>query len=475
MADDFKWADEIADEHMRQPGVAGMLGDAATLTGHAISGAASGLNPLHIPSAMWEVGKQAAGALSEGDAGGVIDALGMNPKEAQDRANAHAELAFGAGNHIEGAFHKLMGVLPFIGPAGDQAVTDLMEGIRNGDAGKIGDAVGNVGAIIAPEALRLTPKVPGATATAESLRAGAKENIMNTIRPIRPDNLAPAAERAAAEYVKSDIPWADKISMSRQSFIDKMKGGVVAAADASKQAVNFDTTGRIGPVQPLLQALDQYGRDNYTSPHASGGRVPINVNGLDAIKDLKDRVVAASGGNTPAPAILAPGQPPPLNSRVTTVPLEHTEKLRRNLEQGTLNTKGDWRTDLSPESVQIMDRAHAKVIREWQEQHAPDMQEGRNPTRMFAQLRDRAEEARNRVISGEPKDIPILGALKSGKMPSAIQNSMANIPWNTVAASTKAAAARAIQSGDWGRTTRILQLAKLGVPVPDDRDSNGLQ
>jgi hypothetical protein len=142
--------------------------------------------------------------------------------------------------------------------------------------------------------------------------------------------------------------------------------------------------------------------------------------------------------------------------------------LRQGLEKGTLNSKGDWRTDISPDSVQAMDRAHAAIIRRWQEEHAPEIQEGRDPVRMFSQMRDRAQEVKNRLDAGGPRNIPIWANVKSGKMPQAIQNSMANIPWNTVSGSTKSALSKAIASGDWGRTTRILQFAKLGVPVGDD-------
>lgn len=458
----LNWNDLVSDAPvgMPKPEAAGALDAIKTGATHAAEGVLSGVNPVNIVTSLYGVGKEAVNAGMEGDVGGVIDAIGLNPRSAQAVAKKHAQDAYAKGNHTEGALHDVLSALPLVGPLGEDTYNKVLEGVREKDAGKIGDAVGNIGSLLAPVGLGKLAGTKVAKAASEVTMRAAGENYLNTVRPIEPDFKVPAAKAAAEDLARGPAP----IAMTRQGLLDKLSAGAAKAGTEQSDAISYDKTGKTAPVQPLLDSLHQYAIDRYTSPKVGGGRVPININGLEAIKDLKDRIVGASGGGTPAPAILAPGQKPPLNTAVTDVALEHTERLRRALEQGTLNNKGDWATDIHPDSVASINRAHAGIIRDWQDTHAPEIQESRDPTRMFSQMRDRLQEATNRAESGTQKTIPIWNK----KIPQPIQNSMLNIPWNTVAGATQAKLAKAMARQDWSSATRILQLAKLGVPVGDE-------
>lgn len=452
-------ADHEVPAQLQQPTAAKLLDNTKTLVGHVAKGAVDGLNPANIAKGAWNIGSNMGADAASGQyLQAAKDLVGLT-KAHQDMADARATMAFGQGNPIEGSLHMISKWFPGIGPLSDDTVSKLADGFRSGDYGKIGDGLGNIASMAGPEALKFTKDIPGMGAAAGSLERSAGENYMNTIRPIKPVSAASSAQRAANDLASGgNAPFAS----SRQSFIDKMRGAATQSGQNQADAINFDTTGAVGDANSLKAKILDNAYKKYTTPNADGSRSPRSPEGLAAAAELADKIDRASAAAHGTPGLVAPGQTPPA-AGPPVVPHEAVEAWRRDLEStggsgGNLTPTGTWRDRVSPDGAAAIDRAHARIIRNWQDEQDPNIQERRNPTRTASEMRDRLQDKQNRDTAGVPSNVPIWGALKNGKMPSFTTDS---IPVNTAAAKWKAAVANSLKTGDWTKTAAALRGGKL--------------
>lgn len=460
------YTDDAPADHVQpsllHPTPAKALDNAKTVAGHTVAGAGSGLNPLNMATGAWNIGHNTAEDAYAGNYGqAAMDLAGLT-KAHQDVASLKAADAFQHGRHLEGILHTISKYAPIIGPLSDDTISKLADGVRDGDYAKIGDGLGNIAAVATPSLLKGTKAIPGVQVATKTLIKSAGENYLNTVRPIVPESAVKSATRAAQDLAAGDAP----VSMTRQSFINKMQAAASKSGAASADALDFNKTGAFGDATALKSKLLKYAYDKYTTPNMDGSRSPRSPEGLAAIAELSDRIDNAAGPGPTPPGVLAPDQTAP--SGKPSVPHEAVEAWRRDLEStsgagGNLTPTGTWRDRINPDNAAAIDRAHARIIRGWQDEQDPGIQERRNPTRTASEMRDRLQEAQNRKAAGTPKDIPFFGAIRKGKMPNILQNSILNVPVNTSAAAWKASLAKALETGEWTKTAPALRAGKLAT------------
>ena len=457
--DTLKPAEEAQEQPSEHLGVGGMAEGAA----------------LAVPRAAYDL--TVGNAINAGQAIGSVVKDGMHgsipgstlAKSAWGRMQDSAEkakLAFASGDHVAGWAHSMASVVPMLGAMGEDTVRALHDGYTQNDPVKFSEGLSNGLQFMAPELAGAASESKLGKLASDHLMHSAAGNYLDTMLPLKHEYQYPQAVRASQKIAETTSP----IAMTRKGLASKL--GAAANNVGEDIGEHLDVTnnpGAVSPTKPLHDMLDKYAMDRYTTTLPDGRKVPANMGGFDLVKDLHDSINKWQQRQAGTPGLVAPGQMPPQSS-TQMITHDAVNTLRKQLENGTLERDGSWKDKIDPNSLAKLDRAHAGVLRDYLSQQDPDLGAMNSAYEAFSKGKEFLTRADNAKNYKGTKDIPIYSSVRKGQIPQAINNSMANVPWNTVAGSTKAALSRSIASGNWTKATRILQLTRVGVPVPDDGD-----
>lgn len=358
---------------------------------------------------------------------------------------------------------------------GSETVQNIKQGWQEGNADRLSSGLGDVLGAVAPvAALRLPGSKLGKGLAAGRIESAAK-NYEKIFNPLGPRETAapfvPSVKMAAKGLANSPetIKGSEEVVSAQLKDLTEKYGKASGSARYETPTI---------PVDELKKTIkERFNKHIYLQ--GSYEEQIKNPTAKSVQDDLLARIDKAAHPGKQLEGIAKYGEPrqmggPPLMS----------EKAADELKD-LLNTEAKGRKLVMEKNPTLEIQNEAR----WQRFGANLMHESLNGINdvadrvesahhIFKTSKDLYEAGRNRAFIdraeggiGLPFAVGGGGKLKA-VLPSGIKDMLGGIKWNTVMASNKKAIANSLATGNWKKTITLLQLTKLGVPLPESYHDN---